>query len=62
MSEGNIKCCGSPMFLKNRFGAGYQLRISKGQNFNKASVEETLHKYLPEARLHSEINVEAIYM
>ncbi|CAG2117255.1 unnamed protein product, partial [Medioppia subpectinata] len=25
MSEGRVKCCGSPMFLKKRFGAGYHL-------------------------------------
>ncbi|OQR81448.1 ATP-binding Cassette (ABC) Superfamily [Thraustotheca clavata] len=29
MAEGQVKCCGSSLFLKNRFGAGYNLTIVK---------------------------------
>ena len=29
MSEGQVKCCGSPMFLKSNLGAGYTLTITK---------------------------------
>ncbi|CAG2104733.1 unnamed protein product [Medioppia subpectinata] len=61
MSEGVLKCCGSPMFLKKRFGAGYHLRIAKTDNYNKQSVDTTLKKYLPDSRLQSEINTEVIY-
>ncbi|CAG2106637.1 unnamed protein product, partial [Medioppia subpectinata] len=61
MSEGVLKCCGSPMFLKKRFGAGYHLRIAKTDNYNKESVDTTLKKYLPDSRLQSEINTEVIY-
>ena len=61
MSEGSLKCCGSALFLKNRFGAGYHLRIAKSDKFNKESVEDVLHKHLPEAQLKSEINVEVVY-
>ncbi|CAG2117502.1 unnamed protein product, partial [Medioppia subpectinata] len=61
MSEGVLKCCGSPMFLKKRFGAGYHLRIAKTDKYNKQSVDTTLKKYLPDSRLQSEINTEVIY-
>jgi ATP-binding cassette subfamily A (ABC1) protein 3 len=29
MAEGEIQCCGSSLYLKNRFGVGYQLTIAK---------------------------------
>ena len=29
MAEGRIKCCGSSLFLKNRYGSGYNLVIAK---------------------------------
>jgi ATP-binding cassette subfamily A (ABC1) protein 3 len=29
MSHGQLKCCGSSVFLKNKFGVGYNLTISK---------------------------------
>jgi ABC-type multidrug transport system ATPase subunit len=29
MAEGRIKCCGSSLFLKNRYGVGYNLVIAK---------------------------------
>jgi ABC-type multidrug transport system ATPase subunit len=31
MSEGRLKCLGSPLFLKNRYGSGYMLHISLDQ-------------------------------
>ncbi len=29
MSKGNLKCCGSPLYLKSKFGSGYNLVLSK---------------------------------
>lgn len=29
MGDGVLKCCGSPFFLKNKFGVGYNLVIVK---------------------------------
>jgi len=31
MAEGEIQCCGSSLFLKNRFCVGYYLTIAKEQ-------------------------------
>ena len=31
MAEGEMQCCGSSLFLKNRFGVGYQLTIAKSK-------------------------------
>jgi len=29
MSQGKVKCCGSSLFLKNKYGVGYNLIIAK---------------------------------
>ena len=29
MAEGDVQCTGSSLFLKNRYGVGYNLKISK---------------------------------
>jgi ATP-binding cassette subfamily A (ABC1) protein 3 len=29
MSEGKVECAGSPLFLKHRYGVGYQLTMEK---------------------------------
>ena len=34
MSEGKIKCIGSSLFLKNKFGIGYNLKSEKNNNCN----------------------------
>ena len=33
MGKGKVKCCGTPFFLKKRFGHGYTLHIVKGPTF-----------------------------
>ena len=35
MNHGKVKCCGTPLFLKNTFGSGYRLTISKNFDFNE---------------------------
>jgi ATP-binding cassette subfamily A (ABC1) protein 3 len=61
MTEGRVKCCGSPMFLKKRYGAGYQLRVAKGIAYKGPLLQQTIQKHLPKAHLHSEIQSEVIY-
>ena len=31
MAEGKVECAGSPIFLKHRYGVGYQLTMEKHQ-------------------------------
>lgn len=41
MAEGQLRCAGSPLFLKKHYGVGYQLTIEKQHDFvSKASSEE----------------------
>ncbi|CAG2112272.1 unnamed protein product, partial [Medioppia subpectinata] len=61
MSEGEVKCYGSPMFLKKAFGAGYHLRIAKNRHFDSQLVLNIIRKIMPNADIKSEINSEIIY-
>jgi ATP-binding cassette subfamily A (ABC1) protein 3 len=33
MNHGKVKCCGTPLFLKNTFGSGYLLTVAKNESF-----------------------------
>ena len=35
MARGQVQCYGSPFFLKKRFGQGYTLHVSKGEDFRQ---------------------------
>jgi ATP-binding cassette subfamily A (ABC1) protein 3 len=61
MNEGLVKCCGTPMFLKRIFSAGYHLRISKNELFDSQFVLNIVKNFMPNAQIKSEINAEIIY-
>ena len=50
MAEGNVQCCGSSLFLKNKFGVGYNLVLAKKhKDGNTQLIGEYINKQLPEA-------------
>ena len=61
MNHGEIKCCGSPIFLKNRFGQGFKIRIIKQSDFNmlefKLLVDRHLNDYKIETNVAAETNI-----
>ncbi|CAF0854082.1 unnamed protein product [Brachionus calyciflorus] len=57
MNHGEIKCCGSPIFLKNYYGNGFRIKIVKNVKFNSAKFEKMVGDYLDEFKI--EINVAA---
>ncbi|RWS09653.1 ATP-binding cassette sub-family A member 1-like protein, partial [Dinothrombium tinctorium] len=61
MADGEVKCCGTPMFLKRAFGGGYQLRIAKGSDFKKESFERILRNFFADASIVNEIYTEIVY-
>ncbi|CAL1281889.1 unnamed protein product [Larinioides sclopetarius] len=58
MAEGEVQCCGSPMFLKQKFGTGYHLHVVKDTKFNLQAVISLLRNYVPEAKLGKELEKE----
>jgi len=61
MSEGEIKCCGSPLFLKNRYGTGYQLTCVKQPEFTEDGIKNLLMKYTPNFQVRSQNASEIVY-
>ncbi len=62
MSEGEMKCCGSPLFLKNRFGTGYNLTLVKAADqLNEADLATTIKKHIPAAEFKAQTSTEVSY-
>lgn len=61
MSDGKMKVCGSSLFLKNKFGTGYEMTLIKKQNMTSEQVKECTEKVLeisPHSKVLSEIGAE----
>ena len=62
MAEGNVQCCGSSLFLKNKFGVGYNLVLAKKhKSGNPQLVDDYMKKQLPEATKLQEVSTEITY-
>ncbi|RUS76071.1 hypothetical protein EGW08_016175 [Elysia chlorotica] len=62
MAEGVIKCCGSSMFLKKLYGAGYHLVVVKRSDCKVDSLTRVVRSHIPTAELESVINTEVSYI
>lgn len=61
MAAGDIKCCGSSLFLKGRYGVGYTLTIVKASGFDKAKISDLLHSKVPDVSELSDIAGEVAF-
>ncbi|KAJ8535329.1 hypothetical protein ON010_g13409 [Phytophthora cinnamomi] len=62
MAEGELRCCGSSLFLKNRYGAGYNLTLVKDDAKCDDNVITTLIKsYVPSAEILSNVGSEIAF-
>jgi len=57
MHEGRVRCAGSPLFLKTRFGVGYGLTVVKS-GATSAGVLEAVRHHIPAAAVHSDAAAE----
>lgn len=48
MNHGQVKCCGSPLFLKDKYGSGYRLTLSKAADFDQTKLDSALRHLLGE--------------
>lgn len=54
MSHGELKCYGSSLFLKSRFGVGYNLTMVKAtSDFDEEAVNGLVSKHIPETKILS---------
>ena len=63
MAEGSVQCCGSSLFLKNRFGVGYNLVLAKiqGSRIKRDAIDNYIKKKLPEATILQETSTEITF-
>ena len=59
MAEGQLKCLGSPLFLKSKFGIGYNLTmVKKDINVPSKPIKELVQKHIPESNILSDVSAE----
>jgi len=62
MSEGQLKCCGSALFLKKRYGVGYHMTLVKDTNFNENKTLGLVSEMIPTSKLTSNVGAEVGYI
>lgn len=59
MSEGRLVCCGSTIFLKNKYGVGYNLTFSKiNSNVPSMPIIDVVGRYVPTAKTSTNVSTE----
>lgn len=71
MAEGVLQCCGSSLFLKGRFGAGYRITCARKQGLfgqqdvaaeiarsGQETITDIIMKHVPEAELLTDVGAE----
>ncbi|GFR23039.1 ATP-binding cassette sub-family A member 17 [Trichonephila clavata] len=58
MADGEIRCCGSPKFLKEKFGTGYHLHVGKNSHFELEKLLSILKSYVPDVKIGNELEKE----
>ena len=52
MGDGQMLCCGSNVFLKNKFGSGYLITfVKKSVNIDSQRILHSVRKYVPDAQV-----------
>ena len=58
MNHGQVKCCGTPLYLKNTFGSGYRLNLAKNIKFDESNFKAVLQKTASEFVVETNIAAE----
>ncbi|XP_051692146.2 phospholipid-transporting ATPase ABCA3 isoform X2 [Oryctolagus cuniculus] len=62
MAKGELQCCGSPLFLKQKYGAGYHMTLVKEPHCNPAGVSQLVRHHVPNATLESSAGAELSFI
>ena len=60
MGDGQLRCCGSPLFLKRAYGVGYNITLEKEcvNTFNYHSVMDMVSRHVDGAKLLTNVGTE----
>lgn len=58
MAEGQLRCCGTSLFLKNRYGAGYHFTLVKRENCPEKQLIDLVTARVTDAKILSNVGAE----
>ncbi|KDO35461.1 hypothetical protein SPRG_18791 [Saprolegnia parasitica CBS 223.65] len=58
MAEGQLRCVGSSLFLKNRYGAGYNFALVRTETCDTAALIAFVQSHIPVAKVLSNVGTE----
>ncbi|XP_012588573.1 PREDICTED: ATP-binding cassette sub-family A member 6 isoform X2 [Condylura cristata] len=61
MSSGRLKCAGSSVFLKRRWGLGYHLSLYRNEICDPEKVTSFINHHIPDAKLKTESKERLVY-
>ncbi|EDM03819.1 rCG33522 [Rattus norvegicus] len=61
LAKGELQCCGTPSFLKQKYGAGYYMTIIKTPLCDTEKLAKVIYHHIPNAILESRIGEEMIF-
>ena len=61
MATGEVRCCGSSFFLKQKYGAGYYLVLEVSPRCQPDRITALVKKHIANAQLHSSATLELSY-
>ncbi|XP_059176010.1 phospholipid-transporting ATPase ABCA3-like [Physella acuta] len=62
MADGIVKCCGSSLFLKKKYGAGYHMVVVKEPTCDVNNVVSVVKQHIPTAELESNVGAELSFI
>ncbi|KAB0401470.1 hypothetical protein E2I00_009254 [Balaenoptera physalus] len=62
MAKGELQCCGSSLFLKQKYGAGYHMTLVKEPHCNPEGISRLVHHHVPNATLESSAGAELSFI
>ncbi|XP_030067809.1 phospholipid-transporting ATPase ABCA3 [Microcaecilia unicolor] len=62
MAKGELQCCGSSLFLKHKYGAGYHMVMVKKPHCNVGEISQLICRYVPNATLESNAGAELSFI
>nr|XP_019588393.1 PREDICTED: ATP-binding cassette sub-family A member 10 isoform X1 [Rhinolophus sinicus]XP_019588394.1 PREDICTED: ATP-binding cassette sub-family A member 10 isoform X1 [Rhinolophus sinicus] len=61
LSNGKLKCAGSSLFLKQKWGLGYHLSLHRNEMCNPERVTSLIRQHIPDAKLRAETEEKLVY-
>uniref|UniRef100_H0XNJ0 ABC transporter domain-containing protein n=1 Tax=Otolemur garnettii TaxID=30611 RepID=H0XNJ0_OTOGA len=62
MVKGTLRCCGSPVFLKRKYGVGYHVIMVKKPDCDIENIVQLINQHIPTASLESNVASELSFI